>query len=77
MKDLLNEIIIEYESGKNSFFNPDEVFEIQYLINENKKTEYEGSKMLDIVYEAMYFTIDYLEIVRMPDFRKHKKKNEK
>jgi|GEM_PF-1435576 len=70
LKELLDEIIAECESGRNSFFNPDEIFEVKYLINDYSKTEYEGMKMMDIVYEALYFTIDFIEIVRMPDFRK-------
>ena len=71
LKDLVNEIISDYKSGKSNFLNPKEKFQTSYLIKE--KTEFEDMEMIDILYETVYFLEDFIEIIRMPDFRKNLK----
>lgn len=59
--DLLNDI----KYGKNGFINFDEVFEVNFENN-----EFNGWKMGDIIKEAEHFFNEFLDILRMPDFRR-------
>lgn len=70
-KEIINDIILDYDKGLNSIFNPEERYIYKYPKTE--KTDFDGVEMINILKEALYFTDDFLNILRMPDFRKKTK----
>lgn len=67
-KDLVEEMILNYEKGLNSIINPLEKYIYKYPKTE--KTDFEGIEMINILKESSLFASDYIDILRMPDFRK-------
>lgn len=63
-KDLLNDV----KYGKNGFINFEDVFKSNLSIDE---TEFEDWSMLDIIKEADRFLEEFIDILRMPDFRRN------
>jgi hypothetical protein len=70
LKNLLTELIASYNLGKNIFYNPDESFTPKF---DKDRNDFENYKMKEIVQEAIYFLDDFIEIVRIPDFKKKRK----
>ncbi len=70
-KELISNIILDYDKGLNSIFNPNERYIYKYPKTE--KTDFDGIEMINILKEASYFIDDFLSILRMPDFRKKTK----
>ena len=67
-KDLVSELILNYEKGFNAIINPLEKYIYKYPKTE--KTDFEGIEMINILKESSYYANDFLEVLRMPDFRK-------
>ncbi len=67
-KDLIDEIILDFEKGHNAIINPLEQYIYKYPKTE--KTDFEGVEMINLLKEASNYANDFLEILRMPDFRK-------
>ncbi len=70
LKELLDDIIKDRNAGMNTFYNPDEKFYSKFAKDNNY---FEGCKMIEIINELMLFMDDFIEIIRMPDFKKRKK----
>jgi hypothetical protein len=71
LKEFFDDIIADLNRGRKSFFNPDEKF--VYKFETENKPEFEGEKMSLIIEEAYKFTIEFIEILRMPKFKKSTK----
>ncbi|MCK4799115.1 MAG: hypothetical protein KAT05_17215 [Spirochaetes bacterium] len=69
LKNFLTEIITDFDTGRKSLFNPDEKYVNKFAVDE--KTTFEDCEMETIVREAQYFTLDFIEILRMPNFKNH------
>jgi hypothetical protein len=68
LKEFLLEIISDLELGNKSLFNPDEKFKSKFT-SENK-SDFDEVEIITIIYEALYFVNDFLDIIRIPDFKK-------
>ncbi|MBN2547036.1 MAG: hypothetical protein JXB50_14640 [Spirochaetes bacterium] len=68
LRDFTRSLLNDLKHGKNGFINPDEVFENKLSFEKN---EFEGMIMQDIIKEVNDFVEEFIEIIRMPDFRKN------
>ena len=71
-KDFISEIITDLEKGRQNIYNQEENFTTKFPTNET--SEFDGFTMKEIIYEADFFTKDFIELIRMPDFRKKSSK---
>ena len=68
LKDFFEEITNEYATGRKVIHNSTEKYKYKFPTNE--KTDFDNVEMIKIVEEALFFIKDFIEILRMPDFRK-------
>jgi hypothetical protein len=68
LKEFLLEIISDIELGNKSLFNPEDKFKSKFT-SENK-SDFDDIEIITIIYEALYFVNDFLDIIRIPDFKK-------
>jgi len=68
IKEFFEKILKGYKSGINTILNPKEKYFYKYQNAE--KSDFEGVEMIKIIEEALAFTEDFIEILRIPDFRK-------
>ena len=68
LKDFFEEINNEIKAGRKVVHNPDEKYSYKYPTKD--KTDFDNVEMIKIVEEVLFFIEDFIEILRMPDFRK-------
>jgi len=68
LRDFTRSLLNDLKHGKNGFINPDEIFENKLSFEKN---EFEGMIMQEIIKEVNDFVEEFIEIIRMPDFRKN------
>lgn len=67
LKEFYEEILSDKNTGRKSFFNPEEKYKYKFDVDDN--SEFEGVDMGSIVNETYNFTNEFIEILRMPKFK--------
>lgn len=67
LKDFINEMLSDYNSGRNSIFNSSEKFAPKFNLAD--KTDFDGVDYITIINEFKLFIDDFIAILRMPKFK--------